>query len=240
MSKMIAVCGSPGSGKTTAALKLAQEIYYSKKGSVLFLSPDMSVPSMAFIFPHCKGSDLFSVGKSLDKTDIYSDDLMKQIVTVKTMLNFGFLGYKEGENQFSYPRPTEDKIMALFIAMKELADYAVVDCTSDYDDLISRMAIREADAVIQMITPDLKCLAYYSSQSEMLEIGADRCVNVMCIQDRVLYLPIDEVKAHFKQVQFILPYSLTLKQQTLTGTLSERLADRKYREQIAEISKKVV
>ena len=34
MGKMIAVCGAPGSGKTTAALKIAEEIYYAKKGSV--------------------------------------------------------------------------------------------------------------------------------------------------------------------------------------------------------------
>ena len=27
------------------------------------------------------------------------------------MLNFGFLGYKATENKFSYPRPTEDKVM---------------------------------------------------------------------------------------------------------------------------------
>lgn len=240
MSKIIAICGSPVSGKTTAALKLAQELYYSKKGSVLFLSPDMNVPSMAVIFPHYKDTDLFSIGKALDKTDIYSDDLMKEIVTVKNMMNFGFLGYKAGENQFTYPRPTEDKIMAMFSSMKEIADYTVVDCTSGYDDLISRMAVNEADSVIKMITPDLKCLAYYSSQAEMFESDADRCLNVMCIQDRSLYLPVDEVKTHFKQVHFVLPYSLALKQQTLNGTLSERLTDRKYREQIAAISKKVI
>ena len=80
MSKTIAVCGSPGSGKTTAALKIAQELYYEKKGTILFLSPDMSVPAMAFIFPHCKDSDLFSIGKALDKTDIFKEDVMKQIV----------------------------------------------------------------------------------------------------------------------------------------------------------------
>ncbi|MDD4415151.1 MAG: hypothetical protein PHR14_11535, partial [Oscillospiraceae bacterium] len=76
MSKLIAVCGSPESGKTTAALKVAQELYYGKKGSIIFLSPDMSVPAMSFIFPHCKDSDLFSVGKALDKTDIYKEDVV--------------------------------------------------------------------------------------------------------------------------------------------------------------------
>ena len=240
MSKMIAVCGSPESGKTTASLKIAQELYYGKKGSVIYFSPDTRVPAMAFIFPHCKDSDLFSIGKALDKTDIYKEDVMKQLVSVKTMLNFGFLGYKAGENKFSYPRPTEDKLTALLRVMKEIADYVVVDCVSDADDLISRMAVNKADNVIQMVTPDLKCIAYYSSQAELFENAADRSITIMNIRDRDLYLPTEEVKSHFGNVQFTLPYSRSLKQQFITGTLSERLADRKYREQIAAIAKKVV
>ena len=240
MSKMIAFCGSPESGKTTASLKVAQELYYDKKGSVIFLSPDMSVPAMAFIFPHSKDSDLFSIGKALDKTDIYKEDVLKQLIPVKTMRNFGFFGYKAGENKFSYPRPTEDKITALFHAMKEISDYVIIDCVSDTDDLISRMAINEADSVIQMITPNLKCMAYYSSQSEMFENAEDRGFKVLCIRDRDLYLPKEEVIAHFKNAQFTLPYSRPLKQQVITGTLSERLVDSKYRKQIAAIAKKVV
>lgn len=39
MGKMIAVCGSPNCGKTTAALKLAQEIYGLKKTSICFCRP---------------------------------------------------------------------------------------------------------------------------------------------------------------------------------------------------------
>lgn len=240
MSKMIAVCGSPESGKTTASLKLAQELYNQKKGSVVFLSPDMRVPSMAYIFPHSKAADLFSIGKALDKTDIFTEDVLKQLVPVKTMRNFGFLGYTAGENKYRYPRPTEDKITALFRVMNEIADYVVVDCVSDMDDLISRMAINGATSVIQMVTPDLKSIAYYSSQAEMFESVAKRNIKVLCIRDRDVYLPKEEVASHIGNVQFTLPYSRPLKQQVITGTLSERLADSKYRKQIAAIAKKVV
>lgn len=111
MSKMIAVCGAPGSGKTTAALKIAEEIYYAKKGSVIFLSPDLNVPCLAYIFPNCKEAELYSVGVALDRTDIYREDVLRQMNHVKTMENFGFLGYKAGENSFSYPKATEDKIL---------------------------------------------------------------------------------------------------------------------------------
>lgn len=122
MSKMIAVCGAPGSGKTTAALKIAEEIYYAKKGSVIFLSPDLNVPCLAYIFPNCKEAELYSVGVALDRTDIYREDVLRQMNHVKTMENFAFLGYKAGENSFSYPKATEDKILNLFSLLKELAD----------------------------------------------------------------------------------------------------------------------
>ena len=99
MGKMIAVCGAPGSGKTTAALKIAEEIYYAKKGSVIFLSPDLNVPCLAFVFPNCKEEELYSVGVALDRTDIYREDVLRQMNHVKTMENFGFLGYKAGGKQ---------------------------------------------------------------------------------------------------------------------------------------------
>ena len=66
MGKMIAVCGSPNCGKTTAALKLAQEIYGLKKSSVMFLSPDLIVwltnilkLSVAVIANHCNRMGIY-------------------------------------------------------------------------------------------------------------------------------------------------------------------------------------
>ena len=240
MSKLIAVCGSPESGKTTLGLKLAQELYFTKKTSVLFLSVDLNVPIMGYIFPHCKASDLYSIGKTLDKTDIYREDVMKQIVTVKTMMNFGFLGFKAGENKYTYPRPTEDKVLDLFRCMSDIAEYIGIDCVSDNDDLISSIAIREADKVILAVTPDLKCMTYYGSNGDAFLGCADKSEYVMNIMDNDLFLPIEEVKSHFKKIEYVLPYSHALKQQTITGTLSERLTDRKYREVISNLARAVI
>ena len=226
MSKMIAVCGAPGSGKTTAALKIAEEIYYAKKGSVIFLSPDLNVPCLAYIFPNCKEAELYSVGVALDRTDIYREDVLRQMNHVKTMENFGFLGYKAGENSFSYPKATEDKI--------------VVECAGNADELISSMAKSHADRLIQLITPDLRCMAYYSSNAGMFEMSASNRIKVMNIADKDLFLPITEVANHFKGVDFTLPFSKALKQQTITGTLSERLPDAKYRSVAAGIAKAVI
>lgn len=240
MSKMIAVCGAPSVGKTTAALKMAQEIYHSGKTSVLFLSPDLSVPCMAYLFPNSKDSELYSVGVALDKTDIYKEDVISQIVNVKTMRNFGFLGFKLGENKYSYPRPTEDKVVSFYRMMNECAEYIVVDCTGDTDDLISSVAKRDCDVAVQMFSADLKCMAYYAScVNEFLQIEGKKLKVMNCL-DTDLYLPTGEITSHFGGMDFSLPYERALKQQMITGTLSERLINCKYRNEIEKLAKAVL
>ncbi|MDD2268109.1 MAG: hypothetical protein PHY15_01005 [Eubacteriales bacterium] len=237
MNKMIAVCGSPNSGKTSIALKLAQEIYYSEQKPVLFVSPDITTPSMGLLFPNSKESDLYSMGVALDKTDIYREDVLKQSVTVKTMKNFALMGYKLTENEYSYPKPTEDKVKEFIRAMREIAEYIVVDCTCDKNDLVSTMSMSASDTLIQLVTPDIKCLTYYSSQTVPIH---DNKVLVMNIRDNDLYLPTEEVKSHFKEVKFVLPYSRPLKQQGITGSLLKRLSDGKFYAKLLELAEVVI
>ncbi len=237
MSKVIAITGGPGSGKTSLALKLAQEIYFMKQGVVIFLSPDLTIPAMAQIFPNAKPGELYSLGVALDKTDIYREDIYRQLVSVKTMKDFSFLGYKLGENQYSYPRPTEDKVEGLFRALREIADYIVVDCTCDRNDLISEMAMGKSDVLIQVVNPDMKCMAYYASHPTPVH---DHKITVMNILDKDLYLPVAEVKEHFKDISVILPYSRPLKHQGITGALSERLSDGKFHAEIAKLARQVI
>ncbi len=235
--KMIAVCGTPNSGKTSVALKLAQEIYSSKNKTVLYISSDLSTPAMGYIFPNGKDADLYSIGTVLDKTDILREDTVKQTVCVKAMANFGFLGYKLGENKYSYARPTEDKVEALFRAARAIAAYIIVDCTNDADDLISSMAFSASDVALQVVTPTVKCMAYYASNE--VPYHTDKLI-IMNVCDNDLYLPVDEVKAHFKDVSFVLPYSRELKQQSITGTLSKKLNDRKYHARLSALARRVV
>ena len=115
MAKLIALTGSPDSGKTVNGIKLAQEIYEMTKRRVIFLCPDLTVPVMGYLFPHNRDDDLQSLGMALDHTDIYKEDVLRRIVTVKTMSDFGYLGFKAGENKYTYPRPTEDKILRLLL-----------------------------------------------------------------------------------------------------------------------------
>lgn len=239
MPKFLAVCGAPGVGKTVTALKLAQEINESTAKRTLFFSPDLTVPLLGFLFPHCKADDLYSVGETFDRTEIVCEDVLRQIVTVKAMRDFGYLGFKAGETRYSYPAPTEDKIRQFFACLRQLADYVVVDCVSDADYLISSMARSEADTVLYIVHPDLKSIAYDLSHEEMFAGCADRLIHVMNCGEKDMYLPMDDVKKHFKTVEHTLPYSFALHKQSYTGTLAEHLTDPKYRAAMQRLAKVV-
>ena len=231
MCKIIAVCGSPSSGKTTVGLKIAQELYFKKKTPVLFLSPDWNKPTLSYLFPRRKESDLFSLGAVLDHTVITQEELLKHTVYTEQMKDFGFLGLKTGENRSSYPVPTEDKVLGLFRAAGEIAAYTVVDCSSCFDDPVSTIAMREADWNIQLIVPDLRSMGYYSSYEERYKLYESKTFKVLNRTDKDVFLPEQEVKEHFGTVMFTMPYSIALKQQAITGTLPEKLSDSKFRKE---------
>lgn len=120
MAKIISVIGSPGSGKTTVALKLAQELYCStSNGAVIYLSPSLKVPALGVLFPNYKPDSVFSLGAMFDKTDIFEEDVLNHLVTVKAMNNFGCLGYMTGENKYTYAQLTEDKVSSFLMCLTE-------------------------------------------------------------------------------------------------------------------------
>ena len=100
--KIIAVWGSPASGKSTFAVKLATAIYDNFESTVIVLFTDLETPMIPVIFPNDKPEDNGSVGVPLSKTDIEKEEIIKNLVTVKSRQNFGFIGYKDGENKFTF------------------------------------------------------------------------------------------------------------------------------------------
>ncbi len=241
MAKIIAVIGSPGSGKTTIALKVAQEIYVNtNNGAVIYLSPSLKVPALGLIFPNYKPDSLFSLGNMLDKTDIFEEDVLSHIVTVKAMPNFGCLGYKSGDNKHSFADLTEDKVQGFFNTLNQMAGYVFVDCTDEENDLISDYALRNADNVIMVVSPDLKSMVYLSSNEELYGTNAERAIRVLNVTENELYAPIDDVRSQVKNISFVLPYSKQVRGQHLDGLLYNRVKDPKYRKALIPLAKSVV
>ena len=243
MNKMIAIWGSPNSGKTTFATKLAESIYDNYQSTVIVVYADNETPTLPVIFPNYKKEDLFSVGVPLSKTEMTQEDIIKQLVTVKERQNFGFLGFTDGENKYTYPAFDEAKARNLYSVLGTLADYVIVDCTSNLKNPLSKAAIKDADEVIRLATPDLKSMSWYNSQLKLFadpEYRLDRQIQGINAITNDIYLPIDETASHLHFLSFKLPYSWQLKQQTLDGKLIELLKDKNYNEKMKAIVEKII
>lgn len=238
MAKLIAVYGSPGSGKTTIALKLAMSAYLQTKDeSVVFLSPDLTAPSMALLFPNYHPDEICSLSTVLDNTEISSENILKNAVTVKTMKNFCGLGFKAGENKYSFPVPTAEKINTLFDILGDSFDYVFVDCSGDE---ISKKALIKANKVIRVVSPDLKGMTWYSSNKHTDRTENEDLFNVVNITEKELFLPTEEVCTKLHSVAAVLPYSRAVRQQMLDGRMYERLSDKKYNKKMLSIVNKIL
>ena len=171
-AKIIAVWGSPHSGKTTFATKLATAIYDNYQATVIVLYTDLETPTLPVIFPNEKSENLGSVGIPLSKTEIDTDDVIKNLVTIKERQNFGFLGFRAGENKFTYPRYGKAKAEELYRALGMLADYVIVDCTSNLENnVLSSVAVEQADQIIRLASPDLSAISFFLSQKGVYKGG---------------------------------------------------------------------
>lgn len=241
MPKLIAFYGSPGSGKTSVALKAAMEIYMQTKDEVIaFLSPDMTVPSIALLFPNYAPDEVVSLSEIFDNTAITNELLLKNAVTAKNMKDFFALGFKAGENRYSFPTPTPEKINSLFSALSETAGYIFVDCTNDETNEISKKALALADTIVRIITPDLKGMAWYESNKNTDRTEGENLFNVVNVTEKELYLPTEEVCTKLHTIAALLPYSRALKQQMLDGRMYERLNDKAYTKKIQNLVSKII
>ncbi len=230
--KIIAVWGPPHSGKTTFAMKFAQSLYETSKRTVIVIFTDIITPALPVIFPNNKSSDLYSAGTVLSKIDIYSSDVVSNLVTFKERMNLGFLGYRNGENKYSFPEYSEEKAISLYTVLSEIADYIVVDCmTNPNDSVLTDVAMRNAGTMIKLCTPDLSCLSFYRSQGSVMLSGgyfSERQFQIMNIPDADLVMLSTDAGAHLGRIEVQIPFSQMLREQYLEGNLCMPTHDRKY------------
>lgn len=242
MSKIIAVWGSPDSGKTTFSVKLASAIYDLYNCTVLTVLTNTRTPALPVLFPMRKADELYSIGVPLSKAEITQDEVINNIVTVKDRMNFGFLGYKDGENQFTYPSADENKCRDLLAMAQTLADVIIVDCQSNMD-IFSTVSVRQAEAVIRLASPDLKSLSFFASQLPLYtdpSFKAEQHILGLNIKNADVYMPIEDAKACLGGVSFTIPYCKDIRIQSLNGTLINTIKDKKYSRKIKAIAERII
>ncbi|ADY54439.1 MULTISPECIES: ATPase AAA [Clostridia] len=242
-SGILAVWGSPGSGKTVTAVKIAKHLADRKKNVVLLLC-DMTAPMLPCVCPPSDLESEHSLGSILAATHVTEALIKHNLVTLKKNSHLTILGMKKGENEYTYPPYEQLQAQELMDGLREIAPFVVVDCGSYIaNDILSAVALMEADSVLRLANADLKSVSYLSSQLPLLRDSkwdADKqykvASNVKPQQAR------EQIGQALGSVAFTIIHSQELEEQYLAGNLLADLSlkdSRLFRREIEKIAKEV-
>lgn len=222
----LAIWGGPGSGKTTTAIKLAQELAAHKKNVAVVLC-DFLAPAPQTLQPKVP-----TAGKSLG--DLLTQPTISQEAILSRCIPFGntpyvsLLGYQSGDNAFTYAQYAKERAIDLLTLLRHCADYVLIDCNSSFSsDVLSAVALENADAVLRLAACDLKSMSYFSSALPLLadsRFASGRHIRALsCVkpgQDS------GEYSNNYGGVSYTLPYVPELEEQFFTALLADALCSK--------------
>lgn len=119
---VVAVWGSPGSGKTTMAVKIAKYLADKKRNVVLLLC-DMTAPMLPCICPASELECERSLGSVLAAAHVTENLVKNNLITHKRLGYLTILGMLKGENEYTYPPYGEAQARELIDCLREIAPY---------------------------------------------------------------------------------------------------------------------
>ena len=154
------------------------------------------------------------------------------------------LGLRKGENEYTYAPCTKHQAEELIRGLREIVPYVVIDCSSYIaNDILSAVALMEADSVLQLASCDLKSVGYLSSQLPLLgELKWDKDKQYRVASNIKPFQAADRIGQVLGSVVFRLPYSQELEEQYLAGELLADLSmkdSRAFRKEIDRICEEV-
>ena len=240
---VLAVWGSPGSGKSTVAVKLAKYLADKKKNVVLVLC-DMTAPMLPCI---CPPSDLEfekSLGSILSAAHVTEPLIKYNMITHKKMSYLTMLGMLKGENEYTYASYSKIQAQELIESLRKIAPFIIIDCGSYIaNDILSAVALLESDSVLRLVNCDLKSISYLSSQLQLLQNSNwDMDKQYKVVSNIKTNHGIEHMAGALGSFSFRLPHSEELEEQYLSGNLFEDLSlkdSREFRREIGKIAKEV-
>lgn len=229
--KVLAVWGSPASGKTSLSAVLARRLA-RKNNNVMLLSFDTCIPAFSVWVPYSEPKG--SIGSLLSAVNITKEDIAAITTLHPKDERIGILAAVREENLVTYPEIKVEAAEQLLIKVRELSDFVIVDCTSNYIfDMLTLSALEHADWVVQLKTADPRGILYYSAQLPVLigERYAGKKHIRVCSAVKE-YQPVAEASGDVGSFDAVLPFNEEIENKYLTGKLFEDFYTPKGKEYI--------
>lgn len=227
-NKIIAVWGSPASGKSTVSLAIASALAQKKK-NILLLNASSTVPAIPVYIPSSKDmTSTNSLGSLLSAKAIDKSLLKGKIHQHPASSYIGVMGYCSGDTPISYDAPDRNRVRELYAILSELEfDYIIADCESNpVYDIFTMSSLEIADTVLRIITPDVKGIEFERAQTKWLKnsknFKLEKHIRI-CAPVKATS-PVNDVVAVTEKFSYVLPYSDEVSDNFSSGKLQRGLS----------------
>ena len=227
-NQILAVWGSPSSGKTVTSIKIARELA-SKRKNVIVVLCNSVCPTLPTLLPSVT---VKSLGEVLSLPIITQDDVIAACSLYGKSEYISLMGYVKCDNAFTYAKYSKERTVDLLVYLRSLADYIIFDCESilSNDSVLTYTALEVAQNIIRLDVNDLKSTAYFQSNLPLISMPpyyADRHKRVLSGANGGLGGKAD----------YVLPYLPSLTEQFESYKLLENLTDKEAKTYDTAISK---
>jgi MinD-like ATPase involved in chromosome partitioning or flagellar assembly len=237
--KIIAVYGNGGSYKTSTAAALARRIAEIDAGAdVILAGLDCTKPLLPLLFPNKKGGGAVktSLGKLLANERLDQDAIVAQ---TEMLGKIGILGYNAGENINSHAFPADGRIDDFYLQLRHLANYTIVDCTSDVmANKLTAKALINADSVLWLVSCDLNGLVFVQSQETLLlgrQYGYANYVRALTVSGKFRQDE-ESMKNAVTKIACTIPFSGEIAEAWNSGKAHLKTSDKAYEQAITELA----
>lgn len=221
ISNIVTIMGSPSSGKTTMSIKLASTLAGRKKSAII-VSLDSHCPAIPYVLPS-------NIMQKVTLGDIFKYDKVSRgmindaCIPIPDHEFLQIIGYGLGES----PTPVSMEIFTDFLSeIQPLADYIILDCTSNLDDVLTRTAIQLGDVVFQLGSANTKGLTYYANADPLYN---QKDVGIFVVGDHRHQQDVDAISKAYGGARYVLPNCEEIERQLLEVTLFSPLKSKESR-----------
>jgi hypothetical protein len=226
-TKFITLYGRPNSGKLVAAITMAKRFSAEALNVVIIIANNYE-PKTGIIFPTKSKliSDKKSLGELIISPTLSEAEVLQNLVPMSAHNdNVYFLGYKNGDNPFTYAAPAVSHMRQLFDILRGITDVVIsIPIALFWTDNLSDYMLRESDLAYYVHELSPQSLSFFQSRKDQLAIFADK--ERQDVLNKIEKEDIDLIAAYENEIggtEFKLPYAEEIKRNYTRGNITSDL-----------------